>query len=96
MMISAALSFFVVAPPNWSADWVWGLPLIVLTVLIHVLGLGLINQRMIRVSSGSMGRRRPTAMFVMVMDATTLLATILHGIGREIWGAADPASRRFA
>ena len=28
---------------TWHADWAWGLPLIVLTVVIHVLGLGLIN-----------------------------------------------------
>jgi len=24
----------------WGADWVWGLPLILLTVVIHVFGLG--------------------------------------------------------
>jgi hypothetical protein len=37
---------------DWSADWAWGLPLIVLTVVIHVLGLGLVSQRAVRVSRG--------------------------------------------
>ena len=30
----AAVSFLVDAPVGWSADWAWGLPLIVLTILI--------------------------------------------------------------
>jgi hypothetical protein len=29
----------------WHTDWAWGLPLIVLNVVIHVVGLGLINAR---------------------------------------------------
>lgn len=85
-MTSAALSLLA-APPIWSADWAWSLPLIVLTVVIHVLGLGFISQRVIRVSSGNMGRRHPTAMFVAVMGAATLSATILHGIEGIIWAA---------
>jgi len=27
----------------WSADWAWGIPLIVITVIVHVLGLGLVE-----------------------------------------------------
>jgi len=34
----AAVSFLVDAPVGWSADWAWGLPLIVLTILILVFG----------------------------------------------------------
>jgi hypothetical protein len=37
---------------TWSADWAWGLPLIVLTVVFHVFGLGLISKRAVRISSG--------------------------------------------
>ena len=32
----------------WGADWVWGLPLIVATVMIHVFGLGFIKRRVDR------------------------------------------------
>ena len=33
----------------WNTDWAWGLPLIVLNVVIRVIGLGLINES-VRVS----------------------------------------------
>ena len=87
-MISAAPSLLVVAPLYWSADWAWGLPLIVLTVVIHVLGLGLINQRILSVYYGVKERRHPSATFVVVMGATTLSATILHAAEGIIWAAA--------
>jgi hypothetical protein len=61
----------------------------VLTVLVHVLGLGLIGKGAARVSSDTIRRRHPTAAFVMVIGATTLLATSLHGIEVGIWAAAD-------
>src|ERR1700742_2383942 len=34
----------------WNANWAWSLPLIVLNVVIHVIGLGLINESVVRVS----------------------------------------------
>ena len=78
----------VVIPSNWRADWVWGLPLIVLNVLIHVIGLGFINQRVVRVTSGAIVRRHPTFAFVLVMGISTLLVTTMHGIEAVIWAAA--------
>ena len=45
MRIAQGVFTSVVAnPADWRANWAWGLPLIVLTVLIHVLGLGLMMQ----------------------------------------------------
>jgi hypothetical protein len=70
---------------NWSGNWAWSLPLIVLTVLIHVLGLQFINDRVVRVLSGAMARRRFIPLFAAVMGVTALLATILHGIEVTIW-----------
>ena len=31
--------------PGWGVNWVWGLPLIVLTVVFHSSGLGLLNKK---------------------------------------------------
>jgi hypothetical protein len=84
----AILSIVVVDPANWSADWAWGLPLIVLTVVIHVLGLGLIGVKAADVSSRVSERRHPTIAFVMVLGATTLLATCLHALEAAIWAGA--------
>ena len=73
---------------NWRSDWLWSLPLIVLNVVIHVLGLGLVNERVVGVLSGAMKRRHFTAVFVVLIGATALLAATLHGIEGAIWAAA--------
>jgi hypothetical protein len=70
---------------SWRADWTWGLPLILLTLLIHVLGLGLIRQKVFLVFSHVTERRHPTAVFAVVAGTTTLLATTLHAVEAGIW-----------
>jgi MFS superfamily sulfate permease-like transporter len=82
------LSMVVVVPGSWSADWAWGLPLIVLTVVIHVLGLGLVAQRAVGLSNRMATRRHPTVVFVTVVGATTLFATCLHSLEAGIWASA--------
>ena len=72
----------------WSGNWSWSLPLIVLNVVIHVIGLGLINQSVVRVLSGAMERRRFLAKFAVVMGVTALSASVLHGIEAATWAAA--------
>jgi len=91
----AACNFFAVGQVGWSADWVWGLPLIVLTVLIHVSGLGLISHRVAHSNVGRMiGRSHPVVGFVVTVGATTLLATCLHGMESRHLGARLLLSRR--
>jgi hypothetical protein len=87
-ILQAAFTFVVENPAGWSADWAWGLPLIVLTVLIHVLGLGLVRQRGLRFSTRKKGSRHPIGIFVLVMGSATLLATALHGFEAGIWAMA--------
>lgn len=87
-VLQAAGNLHGVDSITWSADWAWGLPLIVLTVIIHVLGLGLISQRAARAAAGIFERRHPTVVFVSVVGATTLLATSLHGLEAGIWAGA--------
>ena len=73
---------------NWSSNWVWGLPLIVLTVVIHVLGLGLVNEWVTSILSPAVKRRRVMFMFAAVMGVTVTLVTLLHGIEATAWGSA--------
>jgi hypothetical protein len=72
----------------WVADWAWSLPLILLTVIIHVFGLGLINERVVRALTRSMDRRRLITLFGLVMGAAILLITALHAIEGGAWAAA--------
>jgi hypothetical protein len=82
----AVLNSSRLLPGTWRKDWAWGLPLIVLTMVIHVLCLGLIHHRVSRVSSGI--TCHPTARFVVVMGASTLFATFLHGLEACVWAVA--------
>jgi hypothetical protein len=50
----------------WKANWAWSLPLIVLSVVIHVIGLGLIYESVVRVLSGAIARRRFMSKFAVV------------------------------
>ena len=84
----AALNFQIDPEAPWHADWAWGIPLIVLTVILHVFGLGLIQQKIVPLYGALMRRRHTTGGFAAVMGTTTLLATCLHGIEAAIWGWA--------
>src|SRR5262245_66406004 len=72
----------------WAADWAWSIPLIVLTVVIHVLGLGLLSQMVVRSLDRRMSRRHPTSTFILVMGVTILVVTVLHALEATIWAAA--------
>jgi hypothetical protein len=70
---------------TWHTNWTWGLPLIVLNVVIHVLGLGLINERIVERVRHRVNPMRITALFVA---AAALMATVLHAIEGTVWAAA--------
>jgi hypothetical protein len=72
----------------WGASWAWGLPLILLTVVIHVFGLALINDRVIQVLRRTAERRSFTFRFAIVMAVAVLLATALHAVEAAAWAGA--------
>ncbi len=79
---------------TWISDWAWSLPLIVVTVVIHVCGLALIGERVVGVMSVSEDRRGFMPKFAVVMGVTALLATILHGNrGRHLGGRVRVSGR---
>jgi len=89
MTLAVAASYLVTVEPGWSADWAWGLPLIVLTVIFHVTGLGAISQKIVHGEAGrKIERRHPKAAFIAVVGTTTLAATCLHGLEAGIWALA--------
>jgi len=81
------LSFQSGTPGAWRVNWAWGLPLIVLTVVIHVLGLGLLNVKAFQILARPKARH-PLSVFVLVMGTMTLLATALHGAEAAIWAVS--------
>jgi hypothetical protein len=87
-IVRGALSSCVVSPGLWRASWAWGVPLILLTVIIHVFSLGLINQRGVRRLTTMTERRYPMLGFAQVMGTTTLFAISLHALEAGIWAAS--------
>ena len=72
----------------WSGSWAWSLPIIVLNVVLHVLGLGFISANVLRILTGFKNSRKFLTIFCVVMGITVLLATILHGLEAVIWALA--------
>jgi hypothetical protein len=73
---------------TYSADWIWSLPLIAATVVIHIFGLGLSFQRVSRVMNRNGKNRLSYRISVLIMGGAALFATILHGLEGSIWAAA--------
>jgi hypothetical protein len=69
----------------WDGNWAWSLPLIVITVIFHVIGLVLINERVIRAKRILKKSRTFLALFALVLGAATLVAILLHAIEAAIW-----------
>jgi hypothetical protein len=72
----------------WNSDWAWSLPLIVVTVLIHVIGLCLFNVKMVQVLTVARERRYFIYAFALGIGVTTIWATLLHAVEAGIWAAA--------
>ena len=68
----------------WDGDWAWSMPLIVLTVLIHVIGLGLFNVKMVQVLTAVKNHRHFIYAFALGIAVTTIWATSLHAIEASI------------
>jgi len=69
----------------WDGNWAWSLPLIVITVIFHVIGLVFINERVIRAKRFVIRRRSFLLGLSMVLGAATLVAIVLHAIEAAIW-----------
>jgi hypothetical protein len=83
-----ALNEVIHAADAWSNNWAWGLPLIASTVLLHGVGLVLVQKHIVLRLSRKFGHRRSVVGFAFVAAASALLLTILLGIEAGAWAAA--------
>jgi len=78
----------IAAAEAWSNNWAWGLPLIVLTVLVHVFGLVVIRGRVVGGLPLLLQRRRSETVLAVLMIVTVLSLTVLHAVEASVWAAA--------
>jgi hypothetical protein len=71
----------------WRSDWVWALPLIAATVMLHAFGLAFINRPVSRLLAIK-AKSRAHTMPILVIGGAASWATILHGFEASIWAAA--------
>lgn len=75
----------------WDGNWAWSLPLILITVIFHVIGLVFINERVIRAKPFLRRRRNFLVGLSIVLGAATLVAIILHAVEAAIWAVVYQA-----
>lgn len=89
MSIALATLIFLTQPvAPWHADWLWGIPLIVVTVILHVLGLGYLTRKAIEFHDNIKEPRRVTIESALVLGVMTLSATAMHALETTIWATA--------
>ena len=71
----------------WDANWAWSLPLIVVTVMFHVVGLVFINDKIFRARAYVRKRHNFLLAFAPIMGVATLWVTLLHAVEAGIWAA---------
>jgi hypothetical protein len=73
---------------GWSANWAWGLPLIVFTVILHAYCLGLLNAKVTARLSTRERLLIPLPVSSFLIGGTALSLTVLHGAEGIVWATA--------
>jgi hypothetical protein len=91
------VAFDYAAAEAWSNNWAWGLPLIVLTVLVHAFSLVVIRDRVVLELPLLLRARRSDFVLAFLMIVTVLLLTVLHAVEASAWAGAYVllGARRF-
>jgi len=72
----------------WSVDWVWGVPLTVITLVAHVVWLGIFDRSLVHVARLPWFAIRARLGFILVMSGAVLLAVLLHAAEAMFWAIA--------
>jgi hypothetical protein len=75
----------------WNGNWAWSLPLIVITVIFHVIGLVFINERVIRARRFLKAGRGFLMTFALILGLATLAAILLHAAEAAVWAGVYQA-----
>jgi hypothetical protein len=71
----------------WDGNWAWSLPLILITVIFHVIALVFVNERVISAKQFVARQRSFLLGLSMILGAATLVAIILHAVEAAIWAS---------
>ena len=80
------MTSFVLAP--WRADWLWSIPLIIVTIVFHSYGLGLLSRGLLILLKEDRKKRLTHSLSVFVVGGSSLCTICLHGLEAWMWSVA--------
>jgi hypothetical protein len=72
----------------WRSDWLWSIPLIVVTIVFHSYGLGLLSRGLLILLRADRKKHLAHALSVLVVGGSSLCAICLHGLEAWMWAVA--------
>src|SRR5580698_1810462 len=72
----------------WKSDWLWSIPLIVVTIVFHSYCLGLLSRGLLLLLKDDRKQRPTHALSALVVGGSSLCAICLHGLEAFIWALA--------
>jgi hypothetical protein len=72
----------------WRADWLWSIPLIVLTIVFHSYCLGLLSRGLLILLKEDRKKRLTHSLSVFVVGGSSLCTICLHGLEAWMWSVA--------
>jgi hypothetical protein len=76
----------VLAP--WRSDWLWSIPLIVVTIVFHSYALGLLSRGLLMLLKDDRKDRLSHRLSVFVVGGSSLCTICLHGLEAWMWSVA--------
>ncbi len=70
---------------GWAADWAWSIPLILLTVMMHALGLLFVQLFVVQKLEKALLEVRFRIRFPIIISTVVLFVTMLHGAEASVW-----------
>ena len=70
---------------GWAADWAWSIPLILLTVMMHALGLLFVELFVVQKLEKALLEVRFRIRFPIIISTVVLFVTMLHGAEASVW-----------
>jgi hypothetical protein len=72
----------------WRADWLWSIPLIIVTIVFHSVCLGLLSRGLLVILKDDRNKRLTHSLSVFVVGGSSLCTICLHGFEAWMWSVA--------
>ena len=72
----------------WKSDWLWSIPLIVVTIVFHSSALGLLSRGLRTVLKDERDKPLTRALSITVVGGSSLCTICLHGLEAWMWSIA--------